>query len=65
MPVKTGGAEVFCVSVSSFHHALFTQVGQGVHTKVSGDLLEGQSGRDQLVLGVGIDPVEAGVGHRR
>lgn len=59
-PVKTGGAEVFCIGLSSFHHALFTEVSQGVHPQVGGDLLEGQSGRNQLILGVGVDPVEAG-----
>ena len=47
------------------HHALFAEVGQGINPEVGGDLLQGEPGGDQLVLGVGVDAVEAGVGDRR
>ena len=47
------------------HHALLAQVSKRVNAKVGGDLFEGETGSDQLILGISVDAVEAGMGDRR
>ena len=46
-------------------HAFTSQVSKRVHSEVSFDLLNAQACRDQLILGISVDAVEAGMGNRR
>ena len=47
------------------HHALLAQVSERIDAKVGGNFFQGEAGSNQLVLGIGIDAVEAGMGNRR
>ena len=52
------------IILGRFDHALFAQVGKRINAKVPFYLRQAEAGGDQLVLGIGIDSVEAGMGHR-
>ena len=53
------------LSLRSLEHSFLAEVSQRIHFEVILDLLKGHLSGDQLILGVGVDPVEAGMRHRR
>ena len=53
------------LSLRSLEHSFLAEIRQGIHLEVILDLLKGHLSGDQLILGVGVDPVEAGMRHRR
>ena len=51
--------------LGAMEHAFTAQIGERIHAEMGFDLFKLQARSNQLILGIGIDAVEAGMGHRR